>query len=183
MPRSAKRVFKGEIFDVYHWQQKMFDGTYGRWERLKRSDSANVVAVTSDKKIIINDEQQPGKDKFISLPGGRVDKNESPLQAAKRELLEESGYVSDRWELWFKFQASSKIEWIAYIFVARDCRKISDPTPDSGEVIKTKLVSFERFIDLIVSDEYRDIELKLELLKTKFDKKKIAQLRRYLIGG
>ncbi|MFH1187732.1 MAG: NUDIX domain-containing protein, partial [bacterium] len=110
IPKSAKLKFKGIIFDVYQWEQKMFDGTYETFEMLKRPDTVEIIPVAGDK-ILINEQQQPNTPVFLSLFGGRVDEGEEPLRAAKRELLEEAGYASDDWEIIRACEPYSKMEW------------------------------------------------------------------------
>src|SRR3990167_56699 len=92
IPKKAKRVFKGVLFDVYHWEEKMFDGSHQTYEKIKRKDSVTVIAVTEDDKIILLDEEQPGRKPFLAVPGGQVDEGETFEQAGRRELLEETGY-------------------------------------------------------------------------------------------
>src|SRR3989344_5268859 len=99
MPKSAKRVFKGVVFDVYQWQQQMFDGTYETFEKIKRVDTVIVLPVTKEGKIILTKQQQPNGKPFTRVAGGRVDEGEGVLAAAKRELLEETGYEAVKFEL------------------------------------------------------------------------------------
>src|SRR3989344_9686996 len=91
IPGHAKRVFKGVLFDVYQWEQKMFDGSTAIFEKLKRPDTVVVFPVLPDGRIILTEQEQPGKEAFIGATGGRVDVGEEILQTAHRELLEESG--------------------------------------------------------------------------------------------
>ncbi len=94
LPTNAKRVFKGVLFDIYQWEQAGYDGQIKIFEKAKRADSAMVIPVTSEGKIILCEQEQPGKHQFTGLIGGRLDQGEGPLEAAKRELLEEAGYAS-----------------------------------------------------------------------------------------
>jgi hypothetical protein len=73
MPSAAKMVFKGVIFDVYQWEQKVFDGSYRTFEKIKRQDTVMILPVTNDKKIILTEQEQPGKGSFIGAAGGRID--------------------------------------------------------------------------------------------------------------
>jgi hypothetical protein len=99
LPKNAKKVFQGKIFDVYQWEQKMFDNSVEIFEKLKRADTVVAIAIKGDK-IIIQEQKQPDwTHLLVSLPGGRCERNELPLSAVKRELLEETGYVSDDWKL------------------------------------------------------------------------------------
>ena len=60
IPDNASCVFRGVLFDVYQWQQKMFDGSHGTFEMLRRPDTIAVVAIDDDGKIIACHEEQPG---------------------------------------------------------------------------------------------------------------------------
>ena len=61
IPPHAKRVFKGVIFEVYQWEQEMFDGSVETYEALKRADTAQVIA-TRRNKILIPLEEQPRRE-------------------------------------------------------------------------------------------------------------------------
>lgn len=151
IPKQAKRVFKGVIFDVYHWQQKMYDGSYATFEMLKRPSAVRVIAVQGDK-IILNKESQPGIKKMLGTFGGRMDKKgETPLQCAKRELLEEAGLESKDWELLNSSETyPEKMDFTVYLYVARNCKKVKKQMLDAGEKITTVPVSYNQFIKNIL---------------------------------
>lgn len=147
IPDNAKKVFEGLIFDVYQWEQEMFDGTKTTFEALRRQPSVTIIAET-EGKIIFNNEEQPGKPAFSALPGGRIESSDTPLSAAQRELLEETGYESNDWQEWFVADAGnmSKLEWNSFYFIARNCKKIKELELDSGEKVETTLLSFEELL-------------------------------------
>lgn len=159
MPPHARCVFKGKIFDVYQWEQKMFDGSIEIFEKLKRGDSVGVISVTEDGKIIINIEEQPGREKFLSIPGGRVDPGETPLEAAARELREETGYVAEELKLLSAEQPSTKIDWAVYVFAGMRCKKMGEPTLDAGERITSRFVTFREFCDLVIAGQIAEWKL------------------------
>jgi ADP-ribose pyrophosphatase len=180
IPDSAKRVFKGIIFDVYQWEQEMFDGTTKTFEMLKRVDIAEVIAVVGDK-ILIQLQQQPGREnQYISLPGGRMDEGEDILVGAKRELLEETGYVSDDWELWHEVHGEWKIEDVLYFYIARNAKYQQDPQLDGGEIITNKLITFEEFLGLTEDKTFHETELVNFLLRLKLDPNKKEEFRKLL---
>lgn len=148
IPDNAKKVFEGVIFDMYHWEQEMFDGSKSVFEAIRRHPSVTIIAATNNK-IIFNNEQQPGKLPFSTLPGGQVEGEETPLSTAKRELIEETGFESDSWEEWFVADASnmSKLEWNIHYFVARNCIKKTEPHLDGGEKIETTFLSLEELLE------------------------------------
>ncbi len=145
IPESADRVFEGEIFDVYQWQQQLFDGNYATYEMLKRPDTVYVVAVDDEGKVIVCDEEQAGGIfRKNHLPAGRVDpEDESVLAAAQRELLEETGWTYRDWKLLEVTQPEIKIEWFVYFFLAQNPVNQIEQNLDAGEKIYPKAISFE----------------------------------------
>ncbi len=164
IPKQAKRVFKGKIFDVYQWQQKMFDGTKATFEMLKRPNTIEVLPIMGGKIILIY-EEQPTLPPQYGIIGGRQDKNETTLECAKRELLEETGLASDDWELWLTREPFNKIEWTMHRFIARNCKKVAEQKLDSGERIQLKPVPFDKFMKIITGNNFRSIDLTLDVLK------------------
>ena len=79
MPENAKLVFKGVLFDVYQWEQTMFDGSVETFEKLRRPNTSAVVASVGGK-ILMQREEQPDSGQFLSIPGGRCDEGESLLE-------------------------------------------------------------------------------------------------------
>lgn len=145
VPTEAKRVFKGEIFEVFQWPQKLFDGSTATFEMLRRPDTVCILATSEDHKIVACDERQPGGIvRKNHLPVGRVDpEDESVLAAAKRELVEETGMEFSRWDLIEIVQPDAKIEWFVYTFLARGLVRKSAPHLDPGEEIEVKMLPYE----------------------------------------
>lgn len=126
----------------------MFDGTYQTFERLNRPYTVTIIATFKNKVLLTREEQPGGAKRDMWLFAGRMERGESPIKAAKRELLEESGMASDNWHLLRVFDPVSKIDWRVHLFSAADCRKVSEQNLDNGERIKVTGVDFERFMSL-----------------------------------
>lgn len=182
IPPEATRVFKGVIFDVYQWEQKMYDGTTATFEKLKRPDTALVIPVLPDGRILISEQEQPNKPPYIGLLGGRIDEGEDALEAAKRELSEESGYTSNDWSVFAIEEPVAKIEWTIYTFVARNCEKTAEQKLDGGEKITLKTVTFEEFLDLSTNEKFYDLGLKMIIREAKLDPEKMAELKKKILG-
>jgi ADP-ribose pyrophosphatase len=167
IPEAAELVFKGTIFNVYHWQQEMFDGSFQTFEMLRRPDTTMVIVIDGDQ-IIVLDEQQPGTPmQYNRLAGGRVEPGELPCDAAKREIEEEIGMQFNDWALLEVTQPALKIEWFAYVYVAVNKIKQGETAHEIGEKIAIKRVSFDKFKRAyeVHSDALRDIHSIDELLK------------------
>jgi len=178
IPEKAKRVFKGKVFDVYQWEQEMFDGSYKTFEMIDRPDTVEVIPVDENGNLIISREQQPGGEAKVGLIGGRVDPGETPLEAIKRELLEESGYTAEDFILWYKESPFEKVQWDIYVYIAKGVRKVSDQKLEIGEKIELMYVSFDDFINkYVMEDTFRDVECKFEVMEAKSDPEKLKKLK------
>ena len=187
IPEDAKCVFKGVMFEVWQWQQKMYDGSFATFEKVKRLDTVNVIAITKDKKIIVTKQEQPGIKPFYGLPGGRIDEGESVLDAAKRELLEETGHISKDYYLLDSFQILDKLDWASYIIVARNCEKKFALDVDSGEKIELEYFDFDDFINLLFEPDYRDKDVVISFLyqkvRTKNNKESLEKIKNIFFKG
>ena len=168
IPDHAKKVFKGEIFDVYQWDQELFDGTHHTFEMLKRPDTNQIITV-HEGKIVVTFESQPNKFNYYSFPGGRANENEDPLESAKRELIEETGFTSDDWDLYNTYEPFSKIDWKIHYFIARNCKKTQEPHLDPGEKIELKYLTFDDFMQLLHDGHYSGHDFVTEMMKVYYE--------------
>ncbi|OHA32245.1 MAG: hypothetical protein A2928_01155 [Candidatus Taylorbacteria bacterium RIFCSPLOWO2_01_FULL_45_15b] len=178
IPDNAKKVFSGVLFDVYQWEQELFDGTKTLFEKLKRPDTVVVFPVLDDGKIILTEQEQPGKEPFIGATGGRIDNGEDILEAAKRELLEESGYEASEFILWDAQHPTSKIDWVVYTFIAKGLKKVADMNLDAGEKINLKLVNFDEFIEIAINKNFVEKEIIPKLYEAKLHPEKREELKK-----
>ncbi len=148
VPKEAKLVFKGKIFSVYQWPQKMFDGATETFEMLKRPDTVGVLAVINGKIVVLKQLQPHWKNVRFGLPMGRTDEGETPLEAAKRELLEETGLRFRDWKLINVTQGVEKIEWFIYLYLAIGLESQGDTDHENGEKIEVVNMPFEEAVSL-----------------------------------
>jgi ADP-ribose pyrophosphatase len=101
--------------------------------RIELPDFALIFAVTSSDEVLLLRQYKHGVGRTcITCPGGALGEGESPLDAAKRELFEETGFVSDAWTSLGGFVTNANQRCsIAHLFVARACRREGAPSaPD-----------------------------------------------------
>jgi len=184
IPADAKKVFSGILFDAYQWQQQRFDGSTATYERLRRNDAVIVIPVTPEGKIIVLREQQPGTDWYTAVPCGGIETGEAPAAAARRELLEETGYAPASLDFWYAEQLEHRVDWAVFVFVARGCTKAAAPQDDGGERIEAREVSLEEFFKIATQDDFQNINLGTKLLKAAIDPSAMAALKaRFGIAG
>lgn len=179
MPPHAKCVFKGVVFDTYQWEQEMYDGTKKTFEKLKRPDTVVVLPVLPDGRILLIEEEQPGQAASIGTIGGRVDEGEDVLTAAKRELLEESGYEATEFILWDAKHPTTKIDWVIYTFIAKGLKKVGEIHPDGGEKIKPLSVTLDELNEKVTKERanFAGEEIFLKFFEAKYDTKKMEELK------
>lgn len=136
VPSVAEKVFSGITFDIYHWQQPLYDGSVTTFEIVKRHDAAAVIAIKDDKIIVLKQEQ-PLRSPYWSVPAGHIEPGEVPAEAAARELVEETGMTFKTLKLVeVQFIGDNRLEWYAYRYVAYDLLSQEAPHPDHGEKIE-----------------------------------------------
>jgi ADP-ribose pyrophosphatase len=182
IPENAKKVFKGEVFEVWQWQQTLFDGSVKTFEKAKRNSSVGILPVTTDGKIVVTIQEQPLMKPFVSLLGGVVDEGESAIEAAKRELMEEAGFQSHKIDLWYSIQPVTKVEWPIYIFIAKNCEKVAEQNLDAGEKIQLKYVDWDEFLELVVEDNFRDTETAFRILKAMQKEGELEKIRKLIFS-
>ena len=183
IPEHAKKVFAGEIFDVFQWEQVLFDDSKAIFESLKRSETVTVIPVTEDGKIMLIEEEQPHIPLHLKNVAGKVDPGEKPEETARRELLEETGYECEDLKLWYMENPIYKIDWTVYTFVARGCRKVADQNLEGGERITPVLLSFEEFVEKVCKEDFPNLALKVKILEAKLDSEKMSDLKNLLLNN
>jgi ADP-ribose pyrophosphatase len=152
MPDTAKKVFTGKIFDVYQWPQTLFDGTTATFEMLRRPDTILFLCIKDDKLVLV-DEMQPGRPRFVRVPGGRVDPGEDWLSTAQRECSEELGMTFKEWRLVSVRQPVAKIEWFVAVYIASDFVEQYAPHIDAGEQITIVEQTWEQLQQRLLDDD------------------------------
>lgn len=150
IPDQAKKVFEGQIFDVYQWAQQLYDGSKATFEMLKRPDTVVAICIVDDKLLVLDDEQ-PNRGLRRNFPGGRVDVEDETVEAAAtREIHEETGYSFINWRLVKVVQPQMKIEWFVYIWLAWEPAARDQPHADPGEKITVNALELDEVKRLIM---------------------------------
>jgi 8-oxo-dGTP pyrophosphatase MutT (NUDIX family) len=118
---------------------------------LRFPDWCNVVAVTPDDHVVLVWQYRFGSDALsLEIPGGVIDAGEAPEQAARRELLEETGYEAERFEPLLTLEANPALQANrCFTFLARDARPTGRTGFDEQEELETALAPGARIADLL----------------------------------
>jgi len=117
---------------------------------------ANVLALTKDQEAVLVKQYRHGvQDVLLELPGGIVDDDENPLDAGKRELLEETGYTTSSIVEVGKLYPNPAIQTnTMYCFLALDVEKVAAQKLDETEELEVHLVPLEELIAMAKRGEF-----------------------------
>jgi ADP-ribose pyrophosphatase len=159
---SSKLAYKGKVFSVVTDKVEEPGGRINTRDVIRHNGSVVILAVDdtrnpSDPEIVLERQYRHAAGRtLIELPAGRCEPGEAPLAAAKRELIEETGYRAKRWTLLTKYFASPGFlgEWMQ-VYLARDIREgVSAPEPD--ESIEVFRLSLSEALALVAGNKIQD---------------------------
>jgi ADP-ribose pyrophosphatase len=131
--------YRASIFNVRKVRARSpLSGREHDFDILQTCDWVNVIAVTDEGKVTLIRQYRHGtREVTVEIPGGMVEGDEPPLQAARRELAEETGYTAGHWEQIGVVEPNPAFQNNrTFTFIARQARRTCEPQPDPNEEIE-----------------------------------------------
>jgi len=104
----------------------------------------HVVALTGRGEVVLERQyRHPVRKWLLEIPAGSVDRGETVLEAARRELMEETGYAAKKWRVlggWYPSPASTNTR--AFVVLATGARKVRKARPEATEFLRVVLKPF-----------------------------------------
>jgi ADP-ribose pyrophosphatase len=127
---------------------------------VRHPGSIVVLAIDSSKdepRVLLEKQYRYAADQFLyELPAGRIDPGEKKLAAAKRELIEETGYRAKKWSFAFRFWASPGfVDESMDLFVAEQLT-LGEAQPEEDEKIEISLVPLKQAVKMVMDGTIRD---------------------------
>jgi len=159
---SSKLAFKGKVFNVFTETILEPGGHKATRDIIRHNGSVVILAVDdsinpSDPDVILERQYRHAAGQYlIELPAGTRNPNEPPLAAAKREMIEETGYRARRWTMLVKYFASPGFlgEWMQ-IYLAQDIRQGKAALEDD-EHLEVFRLPLSKVMEMVAAGEIHD---------------------------
>lgn len=147
---AGAMVFDGNLLKVYRDTVRLPDGSQGEREYIRHPGAVAIVALTDDRRLLLERQYRyPSRREFIEIPAGKIDPGEAHFATAKRELLEETGYVAEEWtRLCVLHTAIGYTDEAIELYLARKLT-LQERKLDPGEFLETFLVPFDEALAMV----------------------------------
>ena len=173
---SSKELLRTPIFSVTQEVAKDPAGFEIKRAIVHHQGSAVMMPVDARGRVLlVRQYRLPARDYMWEMPAGRIDAGETPLQTAKRELVEETGYRAKRWTRLASFFASpGYVAERMTVFLARDLTE-GDATPMEDERIRISWFTPRQLEDMIAGGRILDAKKIVGFYRWRQIRKKLSQ--------
>jgi ADP-ribose pyrophosphatase len=159
---SSKVAYEGPLFRVLTDQIREPNGKQVRRDVIRHNGSVVILAIDKGKSkrdplVLIERQFRHAAQQYLyEVPAGKMEAGEDHLDAAKRELLEETGYQAKKWTKLVKYFASPGFlgEWMQ-VFLAEGLTS-GEAHPEEDELFELQFVPLSELLRLIEADKIRD---------------------------
>ena len=165
---SKKKIYEGKIFRLECAKVKIKNGKTVKRDVIRHGGAAAIVPFTKSGKILLTRQFRFAVNKILyEIPAGRLDKNETPLSCAKREIIEETGHkIKNAKKLLTFYPCVGYSNEKLHIFTA-DLSTYTKTNPDFDEIIETVEIPLDKAIDMIKTGKIKDSKTIIALLAVK----------------
>lgn len=154
---KSERIYDGKILNLRVDTVELPDKKYSKREIVEHPGAVAIIAVNEKNELIIIRQYRKAVDRvLLEIPAGKLELNEEPIESAKRELKEETGYIADKIEYVMEFYTSPGFsnEKI-YLFLAQGLTE-GEQELEIGEYIDVEKYSLEELMKMIKLGEIVD---------------------------
>ncbi len=154
---NSKTVYDGRILDLHIDSIELPSGRQTTREIIHHRNSVAIVAVDAENKVfLVRQYRSPLQQMLIEIPAGKTEQGESAVEAARRELIEETGYSAAKMEDLGGFYASPgySTEYL-HLFHATDLQPVEGDL-DEDEIAEVSHVPISEIPGMIANGEICD---------------------------
>ncbi len=155
--KRKETLYKAGYRNIIKKEFELPNGQVAEYDCVYNGAVVCILALTPDHNVILAKQFRAGPEQvLLELPGGGVEKDETPQQAAARELLEETGFAGDLQFVGPSLHAAYDT-LVRYNFVARNCVKVAEIKNDEYEFTQAQLMELALFRRHLQSGQLTDI--------------------------
>lgn len=158
-PICSQHVHHGTFIDVYEDQVRLPNGREAQRIVIRHPGAAAILAITPEQKVLlVRQWRYPVDQALLEIPAGKLDgQNETPAEAALRELAEETPYTAQKVELIHTFYTVPGFgDEKMYLYLARDVQRNSQLVADEDEIIEPVLMSRQEVKQALANNQIHD---------------------------
>ena len=154
---SSETAWSGKIFDVECLEVKLPNGRVSRRDVVRHHGAVAIVALTESGKIALVRQYRTALDRVtVEIPAGKLEPGEDPLDCAKRELKEETGFVAGRIAYLTTIASSCGFsDELIHLYLATQL-SFEGATPDEDEFLNVDLVDVQELVDAVLDGKIED---------------------------
>lgn len=166
--KSSKQVYKNPWISVREDQVIRPDGKDGIFGVVEMNPGISVIAMDDENNVYLGKEFHYISGEYsVEATNGAIDNNETPLQAAKRELKEEHGIIAKDWiDLGFVRPFTEIIKSKSYLFFAKDISFVNNEQ-EGTETIKSIKINFDEAVKMVLEGKITHSPSCVLILKAK----------------
>jgi len=163
---KKERIFSGRVLTFDVDTVELPDGTTGTRELVYHPGGVGVVAVDDGGCVyMVRQFRKPYEEVLLEIPAGKLEKGEEPLEAAKRELAEETGVTCRQIvELGEFYPSVGYTNENLRLFLAK-VESAGEASPDEDEYLDVSLIPLKKLKEMIMSGEIKDGKTIAAILK------------------
>lgn len=162
---ESKIVFEGKIIKVFKDSIELADGKKSFREVVKHTGGVVILAIHDNKILFVKQFRYPMKEVLPELPAGKLEQDEDPLEAAKRELEEETGYCAEKWtDMGFVYTSPGYSDEKLYLYKAENL-VFTQCHPDEGEYLQPLELEISEALKMIQNGEINDAKTLCAILR------------------
>ena len=122
---STQQIFNGKVISLQVDEVELPNGKKAKRELIKHPGAVAIIAITDENKLVLVEQYRKALQRtIVEIPAGKLEKGEEPLECAKRELEEETGYECKSIELVTSFYTSPGFaDEIVHVYLATGLTK------------------------------------------------------------
>ena len=166
---SREEIFRGVALHVVRDKIELPDGSHSVREISLHNGAAAVIPILPDGRVIMERQFRYAHGRvMLEIPAGKLDTpDEPPLDGAKRELLEETGAVAEKYTYLGSIAPSpALINEVIHVFMAEGLT-IGDSRLDEGEFLEVEYYTLGELYDMVMSGEITDAKTQIAILKAR----------------